>query len=143
MDEEQSLSLGEQNTGVAEQSLSLAEDEGQGQSSTLPDLPVENIETTPDGPGIPPQEEQKEGVNLLEEASAVVGGGAIDAVESVGGFAELTGDTLKTGLGQLFGQDVDATQNPFESEGTFVLPEAQLDRFLLHTKVNYPNKDIE
>ena len=113
MDEEQSLSLGEQNTGVAEQSLSLAQDEEQGQSSTLPDLPVENITTTPDGPGMPPGEEE-EGVNLLEEASAVVGGGAVDAVESVGGFAELTGDTIKTGLGKLFGQEVDETQNPFD-----------------------------
>ena len=65
MDEEQSLSLGEQNTGVAEQSLSLAQDEEQGQSSTLPDLPVENITTTPDGPGMPPGEEE-EGVEEEE-----------------------------------------------------------------------------
>lgn len=36
-----------------------------------------------------------------------------------------------------------ATQNPFESEGTFPLPEAQLDRFLLHTLVNYPDGDSE
>lgn len=36
-----------------------------------------------------------------------------------------------------------ATQNPFESEGTFPLPEAQLDRFLLHTLVPYPQKDVE
>ena len=61
-----------------------------------------------------PQEEEKEGVNLLEEASAVVGGGAIDAVESVGDFAELTGDTLKTGLNHLLGQPIDETQNPFD-----------------------------
>jgi MoxR-like ATPase len=33
-----------------------------------------------------------------------------------------------------------ATQNPLESEGTFPLPEAQLDRFLLHTWVNYPQE---
>jgi MoxR-like ATPase len=33
-----------------------------------------------------------------------------------------------------------ATQNPLESEGTFPLPEAQLDRFLLHTWVNYPHE---
>jgi MoxR-like ATPase len=31
-----------------------------------------------------------------------------------------------------------ATQNPLEQEGTFHLPEAQLDRFLLKTLVNYP-----
>ncbi len=36
-----------------------------------------------------------------------------------------------------------ATQNPFESEGTFPLPEAQLDRFLLHTIVQYPSKEAE
>ncbi len=31
-----------------------------------------------------------------------------------------------------------ATQNPLEQEGTYPLPEAQLDRFLLHVKVDYP-----
>jgi MoxR-like ATPase len=31
-----------------------------------------------------------------------------------------------------------ATQNPIEQEGTYPLPEAQLDRFLLHTEVGYP-----
>ena len=36
-----------------------------------------------------------------------------------------------------------ATQNPFESEGTFALPEAQLDRFLIHTLVDYPEADAE
>ncbi len=36
-----------------------------------------------------------------------------------------------------------ATQNPFESEGVFALPEAQLDRFLLHSLVNYPSADAE
>ena len=36
-----------------------------------------------------------------------------------------------------------ATQNPFESEGTFPLPEAQLDRFLLHSLVEYPNEESE
>ena len=32
-----------------------------------------------------------------------------------------------------------ATQNPIEQEGTYPLPEAQLDRFLLQVKVDYPN----
>lgn len=32
-----------------------------------------------------------------------------------------------------------ATQNPLEQEGTYPLPEAQLDRFLLYVKVNYPS----
>ena len=36
-----------------------------------------------------------------------------------------------------------ATQNPFESEGTFPLPEAQLDRFLIHSYVTYPSEDAE
>ncbi|MGB1541398.1 MAG: AAA family ATPase [Cycloclasticus sp.] len=31
-----------------------------------------------------------------------------------------------------------ATQNPLEQEGTYPLPEAQLDRFLLHVKIDYP-----
>lgn len=36
-----------------------------------------------------------------------------------------------------------ATQNPIEQEGTYHLPEAQLDRFLMHVKVGYPNLDAE
>jgi MoxR-like ATPase len=36
-----------------------------------------------------------------------------------------------------------ATQNPIEHEGTYPLPEAQLDRFLLHVKVDYPNAEHE
>jgi MoxR-like ATPase len=36
-----------------------------------------------------------------------------------------------------------ATQNPIESEGTYPLPEAQLDRFLLRTGVGYPTPDDE
>ena len=36
-----------------------------------------------------------------------------------------------------------ATQNPIEQEGTFILPEAQLDRFLLCIKLGYPRKDEE
>ncbi len=36
-----------------------------------------------------------------------------------------------------------ATQNPIEQEGTYPLPEAQLDRFMLKLKVDYPNKKEE
>jgi MoxR-like ATPase len=36
-----------------------------------------------------------------------------------------------------------ATENPIEQEGTFPLPEAQLDRFLLRTALGYPNADEE
>ena len=36
-----------------------------------------------------------------------------------------------------------ATQNPIEQEGTYPLPEAQMDRFMLKTVVGYPTKDDE
>ncbi len=36
-----------------------------------------------------------------------------------------------------------ATQNPIEQEGTYPLPEAQLDRFLLHVVIDYPGFDHE
>jgi len=36
-----------------------------------------------------------------------------------------------------------ATQNPIEQEGTYPLPEAQLDRFLLYVKIDYPQADAE
>ena len=36
-----------------------------------------------------------------------------------------------------------ATQNPIEQEGTYPLPEAQLDRFMFNIKVDYPTADEE
>jgi MoxR-like ATPase len=49
--------------------------------------------------------------------------------------------------GQTFPLDdpffVMATQNPIEQEGTYPLPEAQLDRFLLKVRVNYPSRSEE
>jgi MoxR-like ATPase len=36
-----------------------------------------------------------------------------------------------------------ATQNPIEQEGTYPLPEAQLDRFLMYVKIEQPNADAE
>ena len=36
-----------------------------------------------------------------------------------------------------------ATQNPIEQEGTYPLPEAQLDRFLMHVRVDYPTIESE
>ena len=36
-----------------------------------------------------------------------------------------------------------ATQNPIEQEGTYPLPEAQLDRFLMHVRVSYPDATAE
>ena len=47
------------------------------------------------------------------------------------------GDTRKLDLPFL----VIATQNPVESQGTFPLPEAQLDRFLMMLKMDYPTHD--
>ncbi len=36
-----------------------------------------------------------------------------------------------------------ATQNPIEQEGTYPLPEAQLDRFLMHVQIDYPQANVE
>ena len=36
-----------------------------------------------------------------------------------------------------------ATQNPIEQEGTYPLPEAQLDRFLMHVRINFPDAAVE
>ncbi len=36
-----------------------------------------------------------------------------------------------------------ATQNPIEQEGTYPLPEAQLDRFMFHVRIDYPTEDEE
>ena len=36
-----------------------------------------------------------------------------------------------------------ATQNPIEQEGTYPLPEAQMDRFMMKVVINYPNKEEE
>src|SRR5690606_32480215 len=36
-----------------------------------------------------------------------------------------------------------ATQNPVEQEGTYPLPEAQVDRFMLKTVITYPNREAE
>ena len=36
-----------------------------------------------------------------------------------------------------------ATQNPFEFEGTYALPESQMDRFLLRSSIGYPSREVE
>jgi len=36
-----------------------------------------------------------------------------------------------------------ATQNPLEQEGTYLLPEAQMDRFMMKVKIDYPNREEE
>ena len=53
----------------------------------------------------------------------------------------VTVDGTSHNLGEVF--CVFATQNPVEYEGTYPLPEAQLDRFLLHVRVPYPPEAAE
>ncbi|HEX9875040.1 MAG TPA: MoxR family ATPase [Gammaproteobacteria bacterium] len=57
------------------------------------------------------------------------------------GERQITVGSVTYPLPELF--MVMATQNPIEQEGTYPLPEAQLDRFLLHVLVDYPNADGE
>lgn len=54
---------------------------------------------------------------------------------------QVTTDGVTRPLSALF--TVFATQNPVEHEGTYPLPEAQLDRFLLKTIMGYPSRDAE
>jgi MoxR-like ATPase len=54
---------------------------------------------------------------------------------------QVTVDNVTYPLGQPF--MVIATQNPIEHEGTYPLPESQLDRFLMRTSVGYPSRDAE
>jgi len=54
---------------------------------------------------------------------------------------QVTIDTETHPLGTPF--MVIATQNPIEHEGTYPLPEAQLDRFMLRLSIGYPSADIE
>jgi MoxR-like ATPase len=54
---------------------------------------------------------------------------------------QVTVDGVSRPLGDAF--TVFATQNPVEHEGTYPLPEAQLDRFLVKTVMPYPTRDAE
>ena len=54
---------------------------------------------------------------------------------------QVTADGVRHGLPAWF--TVFATENPIDFEGTYPLPEAQLDRFLLKIKVSYPSVDEE
>jgi MoxR-like ATPase len=54
---------------------------------------------------------------------------------------QVTVDGISRPLGEAF--TVFATQNPIEHEGTYPLPEAQLDRFLIKTVMPYPTRDAE
>lgn len=54
---------------------------------------------------------------------------------------QVTVDGVTHSLGDMF--SVFATQNPVEYEGTYPLPEAQLDRFLVNVRIGYPAKSAE
>jgi MoxR-like ATPase len=54
---------------------------------------------------------------------------------------QVTIDTETYQLGMPF--MVIATQNPIEHEGTYPLPEAQLDRFMMRVAIGYPSSDVE
>jgi MoxR-like ATPase len=57
------------------------------------------------------------------------------------GEQQITVGIRTYGLPDLF--LVMATQNPIEQEGTYPLPEAQMDRFLMHVRVEYPDVAVE
>lgn len=73
----------------------------------------------------------------INRAQAKVQSAMLEAMEEK--QVTIAGKTFK--LPELF--IVLATQNPIEQEGTFPLPEAQKDRFLMHVKIDYVNMDSE
>ncbi len=85
------------------------------EAERIPQQIEEQQQQTSESPEEPSEPEQG-GLGLVaSETGAALAGGAAQAVESVGGFAELTGDTFKTGFNTLFGRPVDDSQNPFSS----------------------------
>lgn len=73
----------------------------------------------------------------INRAPAKVQAALLEAMEER--QVTVSGKTHK--LPQLF--MVLATQNPVEQEGTYPLPEAQMDRFLMHVIISYPSTDAE
>ncbi|MDH3350653.1 MAG: MoxR family ATPase [Gammaproteobacteria bacterium] len=73
----------------------------------------------------------------INRAPAKVQSALLEAMEE----RQITVGDRSYGLEDLF--MVMATQNPIEQEGTYPLPEAQLDRFLLHVEVSYPTVEDE
>ena len=73
----------------------------------------------------------------INRAPAKVQSALLEAMEE----RQITVGDRSYGLEDLF--MVMATQNPIEQEGTYPLPEAQLDRFLLHIEVGYPTIEDE
>ena len=76
-------------------------------------------------------------VDEINRSPAKVQSALLEAMEER--QVSVAGQTRK--LDELF--LVMATQNPIEQEGTYPLPEAQLDRFLLHVFVDYPDFETE
>jgi MoxR-like ATPase len=73
----------------------------------------------------------------INRAPAKVQSALLEAMEE----RQITVGEKSYALSDLF--MVMATQNPIEQEGTYPLPEAQLDRFLLHVQVGYPTPEDE
>jgi MoxR-like ATPase len=73
----------------------------------------------------------------INRAPAKVQSALLEAMEE----RQITVGTATYPLPALF--MVMATQNPLDHDGTFTLPEAQLDRFLLHVEVDYPPAEVE
>ncbi|GGC79387.1 AAA family ATPase [Chelatococcus reniformis] len=69
----------------------------------------------------------------INRAPAKVQSALLEAMEE----RQVTVAGKRYGLPQLF--MVLATQNPIEQEGTYPLPEAQMDRFLMHVRIGYPS----
>ncbi|MEI6865918.1 MoxR family ATPase [Flavicella sp.] len=73
----------------------------------------------------------------INRAPAKVQSALLEAMEE--GQVSVAGSTYK--MEPLF--MVMATQNPVEQEGTYPLPEAQMDRFLMHVTIDYPDDNSE
>ena len=103
------------------------------------------------------QQHRTAAANLQSTREGVLLGGGVNAAEytsvpDLDTFAVLPWDTsIARVFCRLYGHThplerpfiVLATQNPIEYEGTYPLPEAQLDRFLMRVSVGYPAKDDE
>ncbi len=73
----------------------------------------------------------------INRASPKTQSALLEAMEE----GQVTVDSVSYPLGPPF--MVIATQNPIELEGTYPLPEAQLDRFLMRIEMGYPSRDAE
>ncbi|MBS7704355.1 AAA family ATPase [Chelatococcus asaccharovorans] len=73
----------------------------------------------------------------INRAPAKVQSALLEAMEE----RQVTVSGTRYALPELF--MVLATQNPIEQEGTYPLPEAQMDRFLMHVRIAYPSDDDE